>query len=364
MSILELYQGDGFWAKKAASTGGGEWCGPCPWCGGKDRFRLWPAQGQAGKYWCRQCGRSGDAVQYLRERWGLSFREALAHLGLNPIPACKQPTGKPAWEPRTCTDPGEAWQVQARRLLQEAAQALWLPVGRPGLNFLISRGFRQETIKAFSLGWLPADRWVRAAVWGLPEVLKDDGQAKKLWLPRGLVIPMLAGDQVRRLRVRRPEGEPRYYLIRGSSTAALVLTGAPPRSSGTDWGPPVVLMVVESELDALLLHQEAGDLAGIVALGNAQARPDRETAEMLKQARLILVALDADRTGAKEAWGWWTNHYCQARRWPPIEGKDPGEMRAAGVNLRAWIEAGLWEYTGPSQNRRIRGCESPAARHA
>ena len=26
--------------KKAANTGGGEWVGACPFCGGKDRFRV------------------------------------------------------------------------------------------------------------------------------------------------------------------------------------------------------------------------------------------------------------------------------------------------------------------------------------
>ena len=28
--------------RKVAATNGGEWAGPCPFCGGDDRFRLWP----------------------------------------------------------------------------------------------------------------------------------------------------------------------------------------------------------------------------------------------------------------------------------------------------------------------------------
>jgi hypothetical protein len=168
----------------------------------------------------------------------------------------------------------------------------------------------------------------------LPDVLKDNGQAKKLWLPAGLSIPLIQGDKVIRIRVRRPEGEPRYYVLRGSSSAALI--------SGDRDRP--VIMVVESELDAILLHQEAGELVGIMALGNAQARPDVAAAELLSRAELILVSLDADRAGAKEAWTWWADHYSQARRWPPVQGKDAGEMLAAGVNLRLWVQAGLLEY--------------------
>ena len=105
-----------------------------------------------------------------------------------------------------------------------------------------------------------------------------------------------------------------------------------------------VAVVVESELDALLLHQEAGDLVNVVSLGNAQTRPDQQAADLLNQSRLILVALDADQAGATESWRWWKDHYPQAHRWPPIQGKDPGEMLAAGVNLKAWVQAGLAEY--------------------
>jgi hypothetical protein len=33
MTILELLASDGFFSKKVASTGGGEYAGPCPFCG-------------------------------------------------------------------------------------------------------------------------------------------------------------------------------------------------------------------------------------------------------------------------------------------------------------------------------------------
>ncbi|MDO9532630.1 MAG: toprim domain-containing protein [Deltaproteobacteria bacterium] len=199
------------------------------------------------------------------------------------------------------------------------------------------RGLNLKTIKAAGLGFLPIDRWETAPAWGLVEVLKDDGTAKKLWFPRGLTIPLCQNDQVLRLRIRRPksDGDPRYYLVRGSDTRAMIL--------GTD---KPVAVLVESELDVLLLSQEAGDLVNVVALGNAQTRPDQETADLLNQSQLILVALDNDQAGAKESWQWWAAHYPQAHRWPPVAGKDPGDMLAAGVNLRVWIEAGLAEYAG------------------
>jgi hypothetical protein len=204
------------------------------------------------------------------------------------------------------------------------------------LDFLIQRrGLIEKTIREFSLGLVPLNRWADAKTWGVDEILKDNGKPKKYWIPRGLTIPLCQDDQVLRVRVRRPksDGDPRYYLLRGSDTRAMVL--------GINKS---VSVLVESELDGLLLHQEAGDLVNVLSLGNAQTRPDQGAAETLNQSQLILVSLDADQAGATESWRWWKQHYPQAHRWPSILGKDPGEMWTAGVSIRTWVEAGLMEY--------------------
>jgi hypothetical protein len=62
---------------------------------------------------------------------------------------------------------------------------------------------------------------------------------------------------------------------------------------------------------------------------------------ILRSSKLIHLALDTDDAGAKDAWLWWGQTFSQAKRWPSIEGKDPGEMWIAGVNLKAWIIAGI-----------------------
>jgi DNA primase len=337
MTIIELIQADSFFTKSVGSTGGGEYAGPCPWCGGDDRFRCWPNQGEFGKFWCRQCSRSGDAIQYLKDYRRMTYLEACEYLGREPrLPplAGGLSAPKPAWAPRGTTAPPEFWQDKASLLVNEAIYHLFAPVGNAALNFLIKKkGLTPETIRKFCLGWIPSDRWDAAPAWGLREILKDNGKPKKVWLPKGVSIPLLQGGQVVRVRIRRPYGDPRYFILRGSSTMAMLMGDG-----------KLVAVVVESELDAMLLYQEVGKLVNLVCIGNAQTRPDAGTADLLKQSRLILVALDADQAGATESWRWWMNQYPQARRWPPIQGKDPGEMFAAGVNIKAWIEAGLAEY--------------------
>jgi DNA primase len=106
--------------------------------------------------------------------------------------------------------------------------------------------------------------------------LKDNGKPKRFWLPKGIIIPLCRGKQVLRVRIRRPENEPRYFILRGSSTRAMILGGLD------------TTILVESELDAMLLYQEAGELANLIALGNAQARPDREAADLLKKKSVDL----------------------------------------------------------------------------
>lgn len=80
--IESLIQDRGLKAVKVAGTHGGEWACPCPACGGKDRFRFWPAQGEGGTWYCRQCDKGGDSIQFLREFEGLSYTEACRRLGV------------------------------------------------------------------------------------------------------------------------------------------------------------------------------------------------------------------------------------------------------------------------------------------
>ena len=106
-----------------------------------------------------------------------------------------------------------------------------------------------------------------------------------------------------------------------------------------------VFVVVEAELDGLLIHQEAGDLVGVVALGAANYRPDKEAHRLLTGAELVLCALDSDGAGKKEAWNFWKDTY-GAERCPPLEAKDPTDMHIAGKHsIRGWIEA-AFDYFG------------------
>jgi len=355
MTFLDLLPG----LKRTATTHGGEWAGPCPFCGGRDRFRAWPDQGPTGRYWCRGCHKSGDAIQFLRDKDGLTYRDACAALGVTP-----SLTGKPTrptpttWEPRQATTPGTAWADRAGAFLGTCQRNLAGPSTTEARASLIGRGLKPETIRAAGLGWNMADRYENRDAWGLDPEAREDGKPRRVWLPAGLVIPCFAGGRLVRLRVRRPDpGDgPRYVIISGSASSPLHLGGTGKHDRGTAW------VIVESELDAILLWQVAGDLAGVIALGSAQARPDAGTDRTLRTAGLILVSLDSDGPGARESWQWWAKHYPNAKRWPIPIGKDPTEAKQAGLDLRAWVLAGLsGSFQGPERSEPFHEPEHTAA---
>ncbi len=52
--------------------------GPCPLCGGRDRFR-YDDRNRHGDYYCNQCG-AGDGITLLRKKHGWSYAEVCCEI--------------------------------------------------------------------------------------------------------------------------------------------------------------------------------------------------------------------------------------------------------------------------------------------
>jgi len=169
----------------------------------------------------------------------------------------------------------------------------------------------------------------------LPRIQNDNGRDKKLWVPRGIVIPGFKSGQVYRIRIRRPKPDieskktSKYYIVPGSGMA--------PMSIEPD---QKALVVVESELDGMLVARRAGAISGVVALGSAATKPGADVYPYLRKALRVLVALDFDAAGLK-AWKWWQKYFDNAKQWPVPEGKDPGEAYEKGIDIKEWVKSGL-----------------------
>ena len=370
MNVIDLAQRYGLTPKRVSTTKGGEYACACPWCGGNDRFRIWEEQNEGrGSYWCRGCSKHGDNIQFVMDTESIGFREAAEKVG--EASRLNQSSGKSltpsfgrhafrlsghaiggsaqgvtnchGFMPKEPDLVSDIWAEKAGKVVE------WSNEKRDGstaVDLLLARGFMAETISAMRLGWIPEDIYRTRESWGLPTIAKPDGTPKRLWIPAGVVIPAFdpSSGRVCRLRVRRNTGEPRYYLIPGSSMRQMIL-GDTARS----------VVVVESELDAMLIHQQAGDITCVLSLGNAQSKPDWPALEVLDRAAKILVALDFDNAG-KLAFRWWEKTFSsRAVRHPVPIGKDPSDAYKEGLDLRQWIISGWpqgWRLTNSSEPRK------------
>lgn len=67
-----------------ANKQGTQWHGPCPVCGGTDRWQVFK-RGKGWRAWCRQCEWSADAIKLVQSYvFGCShFRDAVTYLAAN-----------------------------------------------------------------------------------------------------------------------------------------------------------------------------------------------------------------------------------------------------------------------------------------
>jgi DNA primase len=262
----------------------------------------------------------------------MDYYQALAHLGREPD-FKKKPTSSILAPKKEPTPPPEIWQGKAYSFAMQSQAILWDSAGAKMRQWLRDqKGLSGETIRKAGLGYNPTDIYEPRASWGLPEALNEKGNPKKVWLPAGLVIPFARQGKVQRLRIRRsdPGDGDRYRIVSGSSSA--------PMAWCKDQD---AVVLIESELDAILLWQEVGDLCAVVSLGSAQAKPDTATEALLKRMKTILVSLDDDVTGQKEIIRYWLRAFPQAKYYAVPGGKDPSGAWQEGLNLRLWIQAGL-----------------------
>lgn len=333
--ILFIIEQTGNAYKKASATKGGVWKGPCPWCGGNDRFSIYPHDG-AGWYICNQCKKTGDAIQFFMDYEHLSFKQACDRAG-EPEKAEQKPSKKEkpahAWEPRTVEKPGDSWVKKSESFLFSTFKFLMSAQGKPYRDYLNNRGISNATIKSGRIGYNPAPAQFSYGAFGMSPEPDKSGKEKTVWIPDGVVIPYFdQAGRLARLRIRNanPHGRNPYVLLTGGTTEYFIYPGFDSSKK---------TMVVESELDGWAVWEAAGGIVNVMAAGNAQTRPDQEAADRLLNCAGVLCSFDFDDAGKAES-AWWVDHF-KAVWWPVPAGKDPGEAFVLGVDMAAWATIGV-----------------------
>jgi hypothetical protein len=132
---------------------GGEWVGPCPRCGGRDRFAVNPGK---GVFNCRGCGVGGDAIALARLVCGSSFTEAV-ELVNDDAPSFSTQRQRTSYVgARTDSRPNEKREAttsaDALRLWREGVD----PRDTPAETYLLSRRLKiGEDLAGEVLRWHP-----------------------------------------------------------------------------------------------------------------------------------------------------------------------------------------------------------------
>lgn len=294
-----------------------------------DGFLIFPdADNGKGRYWCRVCGKGGDTADFLERVQGIPHNEALELAGIDLKSGTRQ--HQKSTEPKQDVN-RDLWGQQAAIFFGGHSRQI---EGSKGEAVLADKGISLETAKAFNLKYNPADTFLNKKDWGIPATNEEKKNKKFTFvIPAGLLIQIFnKTGHITRLVVRRetPYNGNRYHEVRGSESQQPLIAG----NTTSDH-----IFIIESFLDVISLHQAAGDLAQFVAGGGTSFTPDQQMLESLS-SKQIHLSLDNDEAGINAAKRL-KALIPTAKVLPILHGKDPSEAAANGLNLRAWIEAGI-----------------------
>lgn len=126
------------------------------------------------------------------------------------------------------------------------------------------RGLTLETVQFSRLGLNKKTFFEDRQSWGLSTEIKENGQPRMQLLPKRIIIPAFEQQNATRIKIRRddwfPEDDlPKYVEVSGGLQRPVIYG---------DSTKPVIIL--ESELDAILIQQFTSDLCCCMALGGLE----------------------------------------------------------------------------------------------
>jgi len=305
-----------------------QYASPCPFCGGKDRFIIW-IDDKGGSYWCRRCPERGRLFRLIEKTSGRTYSDVKSMIDLrHPVKTGDSQANSPAPRKKKQVIDWDLWHRTVKRFYKATHSEL--RHNRQILSWLMDeRGISKQTALKAGLGFNPSSTRSERFEWGLSEE-EVNGKLKQVHTPEGLVIPKFRadGELVRlRFRVTDRAWNIRYILLPGSKVTPL-LFGSPASKR---------VLIVESELDAILLHQEISDVR-VIALGSSTNKLTNRQLSLLSSKK-VYISLDNDDPGI-EASARLKGKYPMFHILPIVGGKDHTEAMMNGLDLNEWFNEG------------------------
>jgi len=247
----------------------GEWVGPCPMCGGTDRFHIF----KDGTGWiCRKCRpQSGGVADLISLCENISIGDALKKTRDEHAPIQRRAPEKKAPKSSNQDWRSETWQLKARTIVTKAAAAY---AGSLAEDYMAGRKITRETAAAFKIGFDPS--W--------PTKFEHEGD-RVIVIERKpvVVIPwIMPSGEVSAIKVRiiNAAGDDRFRQMRGGSQVIFGLHAGKQSD---------VAVAVEGEINAMSVRQslEGPDVFSIGGETNY-----RTLAELVPLYKRVLVWMD------------------------------------------------------------------------
>jgi hypothetical protein len=297
--LLDAYREAGFTPVFCCND---EWHGPCPLCGGVDRFFIRTERknkdGSVGWCYCRHCEEiSGNEEWFRFKVLGDKTRRSPLWKAVKYLKS-KLPR---EIEFKEIAKPSLAWserQAEYLAQLKPASQDLFWR------NFLCSRGAGgDESRKYFSV---------------------DEAG--------NLCISYVMSGKVVAIKRRSREGF--YFCVEGSFKDVWLLSAVLQRGGGSEVEEEALkrAYVVESEIDAIALSSVS--TSPVIGTGGSTKVPSKEVANHLKRCKEIVLVHDNDEAGLKmlDKWRIWFQDRVIEK--PTPFGKDVGEFVRRGGDMR------------------------------
>ncbi|MEA2376227.1 MAG: primase [Thermoleophilaceae bacterium] len=316
---------------------GSRWTGLCPFH--DERTPSFSVNAEEKLFYCFGCQEKGDAFSFVEQSEGLDFREAVELLADRYGVQLELESEDPQAEERrrrrerlmTVLDRTASFYATYLWQSEEAAKAR---------EYLSTRGLGEEVLREFRVGYAPS-AWDRVIVgaqrdgFGPPELVaaglaqrgRDGGLYDRF---RGRIMFPLANARGRVLgfgaRAMSEGRGPKYLNTseneiyhKGRQLFGIDLARAHAAKSGR-------IVVAEGYTDVLALHQ-AGIRESVAIMGTALTA--EQMAELGRAAPLVVLALDADRSGQDAMLRAAQHGGVELRAVEMPEGTDPADLLAA-----------------------------------
>ncbi len=292
---------------------------------------------------CPSDANGGDVFTFYMAWKGVDFKTALAELAERTNVTSDAPVHLHGAKSELLPAPAAPLPTWCARAEQFVAWAENNLANHKGAQEYLEkeRGLSPETWRAFRLGYNPVNLYDDPARWGLLT------GGKKIWMPRGIVIPGFSQEKPWYVKVRRPLPDQSLdkYIGEWNSQDGLpdVKFGGPRGGVSCLFrlelpGTMPVLVLAEGEWDTMLLWEYCPDFCDVATLGGAGNKMDALDLSFLTRYLAVLIVYDDDEAG-EQAREYSAGLHAKFSRVKSIQppAHDLTDFWKSGGNVRGWL---------------------------